>query len=134
MGDIVENIITFLNNYNGAITIIIFVMGIIWSFLKFKEYLRDRRFGLYHKLIKELVEPENSEKLLKLDRQIAIIYELRNFPEYYEVSKRILIGLKEAWRESGLDRIIQEIDISIKWMSINKISRFFKKILPDRDA
>jgi hypothetical protein len=123
-----SKIIDLLESYSEAITIITIFIGGVWSFFKFKEYLKDRRFGIYHELIKELVEPESPDKPLKLDRQIAIIYELRNFPEYYEVSKRILKGLRENWEDKSVQRAIQEIDISLEYMESNRICRLFWRL------
>jgi len=59
-------------------------------------------------MIKSLVEPELQEENVidektgqicnkygkMVDRQVATVFELRNFPEYFEVTKRILYGGK----------------------------------------
>ncbi|XOB41398.1 MAG: hypothetical protein ACKKMW_01560 [Candidatus Nealsonbacteria bacterium] len=129
MKKILINLINFLQIYSGAISIIFLISGILWALFKFRIYIKDRRFGIYHKLIQELVEPESPNKPLKLDRQIAIIFELRNFPEYYEVSRRILSGLKENWKDVSVERVIEEIDISLKYMESNKICRFCHNLL-----
>ena len=122
------DIINKLEAYPVITTIVIALIPALWAFFKFKEYLRDKRFTVYHQLIKELVEPEEPGIPLKLDRQIAIVYELRNFPEYYEISRRILEGLKEDWKEQNLPRIIKEIDISLEYINKNKICKFMEKI------
>ena len=61
---------------------------------------RDLRFKTYHLLIKQLVEPEEGKDRIMLDRQIATCFELRNFPEYFEITKRILTDLKTQWAQA----------------------------------
>jgi hypothetical protein len=85
----------------------------------------DRRhtFDAYHKLIDELVGSQ--EKNPALDRQIAIVYEIRNFKDYYPVTVRILEGLKITWSgNQSVERIIKEIDMTIN---------FIKKNFPDAE-
>lgn len=77
-----------------------------------KQELRDKRFRTYHDLIRDLVQP--GEKGSYLDRQIAIAFELRNFPEYAEVTQRILAGLRETWAQNpAYKRLITELDLSM---------------------
>lgn len=88
-----DKIITFINYINdnaSAIALIFVIIGGIFAWIKFREYVKDKRFVTYHKLIDELVDEKShpSGKLM-LDRQIAIIYELRNFPKYYKVTHRM---------------------------------------------
>jgi hypothetical protein len=42
-----------------------------------------KEFEDYHNLIRELVQPENEKGEMYLDRQTAIIFELRHFKRYY---------------------------------------------------
>lgn len=84
--------------------------------------MSDKRFNNYHRIIGELVG-EFSEKKLKLDKQVVIIYELRSFYKYYPVSRRILNDLKENWAENK--RLIEEIDLTLKYIDESVI----KKIL-----
>jgi hypothetical protein len=79
-----------------------------------RQELRDKRFVTYHDLIKRLVEPDQPTGTLKLDRQIAVVYELRNFPEYAEVTSRILDGLKASWGDlTSAKRLLLEIDLTL---------------------
>lgn len=58
---------------------------------------------------------------MMLDRQIAIVFELRDFKAYYPVSLRILKGLKEAWADYGSEdqrkRLLEELDLAIGHIS-----------------
>lgn len=124
------NILSFLNQYYPLISALSLISGGLFALLKFREYLKDKRFKTYHELIDELVnEQRNPDRVIKLDRQIAIVYELRNFSNYYPLSIRILNGLKNNWKEK--QRIIKEIDLSLKFMQSNCLSRIWQRIKKD---
>jgi hypothetical protein len=80
-----------------------------WSIIRFvldrQSELRSKEFDAYHRLIKELVAPDSETKVMWIDRQVAVVFELRHFPRYYEVSSRILKHLKEKW----------SLDSDFKW-------------------
>lgn len=78
---------------------------------------KDKRFKNYHKLIEELVSLEKP----KLHRQVAVVYELRNYSEYFEVTKRILAGLRKEWYKSNtnVDELIKEIDLTLDFIEKN---------------
>ena len=123
-----ENIFEQLNNYSGAIAVLLTAITGFWALLKLREYLKDKRFTTYHQLIDDLVnETKNPEKIIKLDRQIAIIFELRNYSSYYPVTKRILMDLKELWAEQP--RAIKEIDFTLDFISKNCVIRTYRKLL-----
>jgi hypothetical protein len=65
-------------------------------------------------LIERLVSPGEQGKLF-LDRQIAIVFELRHFPRYFECTERILTGLKQSWGgQPEISRLIHEIELTLK--------------------
>lgn len=109
-----ETIFINLNNYSPAIAAVSVIAGGVWAFLKFSEYIKDKRFNNYHRLIKELVDGETPDVVLRLDRQIAILFELRNYPSYYEVTQRILVGLKEGGWDRYSQRLGVEIDLTLQ--------------------
>lgn len=60
-----------------------------------------------------------------LDRQIATCFELRNFPEYFEVTKRILSDLYLQWNKDDRNkRIVKEIKYTLKYITIYNCSFF----------
>ena len=74
---------------------------------------RQQRFENYHRLIHELVEGRD-QKIPRLDSQIAIVFELRNYPEYRELSERLLNGLKASWPENvKTQRLHEEICLTL---------------------
>lgn len=119
----ITSLITWLNTNAGILSIIVAILlaviPAIWSFitylnLKNKE-MQHERFTIFHKLIESLVQPQANGQGPFLDRQIAIVYELRNFPEYFELTIRILNGLKVSWgQHPSFQRLLDEIDLTIK--------------------
>jgi len=106
----------------GVILALLAVLPFFWGALQYILIKRaeDRRlrFTAFHDLIKKLVEPENPNEPMRLDLQIAVIYELRNFKDYYPVSLRILKGLKSDWASKGPPdqraRRMEELELTIK--------------------
>ncbi|MBX3586449.1 MAG: hypothetical protein KF796_07375 [Ramlibacter sp.] len=96
----------------------------IWAIVQFilnkRAEAERQQFETYHSLIKQLVEREDPNQPLKLDRQIAIIFELRNFKRYYPVTLRIFKGLKQDWAEYGPElkrsRLQEELDLAIEFI------------------
>jgi len=100
----------------------------IWSvygYLDSKKREQNlKEFENYHKLIKELVQPEDNEKpTMYVDRQTAIIYELRHFKRYYPFSYRTLLGLKDKWEKvpNQFPRLMDECNRTIEYLE-NKIN------------
>jgi len=106
-------------------TLLIGIIGGIFSFcwtvfqyLDSKKREQERKdFEAYHKLIKDLVQPEN-EGTLYIDRQCAILFELRNFKRYYPLSLRMLKGLSEKWSKSDeqFPRLTEELNMTIQFL------------------
>ena len=88
---------------------------------------RDKRFLNFDGLIKELVEPGKDGQVM-LDRQIAVIYELRNYPKYFDLSKRMLSDLKVAWQKEDYPRIIKEIELTLEYIEYKRTS-LLKRII-----
>jgi hypothetical protein len=83
-----------------------------------RNRVRQQRFLNYHKLVSWLVEGREDQEVIRLDSQIAVAYELRNYREYKEVSIRILEGLRERWAKRSdildIDGLIKEIGYTLK--------------------
>ena len=92
----------------------------VWSIAQFllqrRRESRERQFETYHRLVKELVSPDPGTGTTWIDRQAAVVFELRHFPRYYEFTERMLKGLKESWGknpELGWPRLSEEIDLTL---------------------
>ncbi|HBT81578.1 hypothetical protein A2757_03015 [Candidatus Giovannonibacteria bacterium RIFCSPHIGHO2_01_FULL_48_47] len=125
--NILISILGFLKEYPAAATIFSLIVAGIWPFLKFREYLKDKRFKTYHELIDGLVnEQRNPDRQIKLDRQIAVIFELRNFPSYFPVTKRILTDLKTQWADQP--RATKEMEFTLDFISKNWFTRTYRRL------
>jgi hypothetical protein len=114
----------WLEDNSGAIAVLIALVPTVWAAFQFilakrREAIRIR-FETYHSLIKQLVQPEGQ---MYLDRQVAAVYELKDYKHYYPVTVRILSGLKQSWSASplnangGLQRLLNEIDLTLNHIS-----------------
>jgi hypothetical protein len=80
-----------------------------------RNQVRQQRFENYHNLVSDLVEGRPDQEAIRLDSQIAVVYELRNYREYREVSIRILKGLRQRWSSNPkYARLIEEIDYTLE--------------------
>lgn len=90
--------------------------------INFEKFHKDLMYGL-----------SNQAGTLGLDQQVAIIYELRNYPEYYSVSRRILLAQIVRWNEKLKSKphyyqLIDEANRTIKFSQMSFISRVLAKI------
>ncbi len=114
----------WLNDNAGAVGVVLAVVPLVWATYTYlsikKQEQKERHFLAYHKLIQQLVEREDPNQPMRLDRQIAVIFELRNFKEYFPVTLRILRGLKESWADyrpkDKRNRLHEELDESISYI------------------
>ena len=114
-------------NYSVLIGITISLLTFIWTIYQYidsKKRDQDlKEFENFHRLIKELVQPENNG--MYVDRQAAIIYEMRHFKRYYAYSYRTLISLREKWSAvpGQFPRLIDELDRTIEFLKNTKQQR-----------
>lgn len=92
----------FSQQYSGiigvAVTVGIGVIGFCHYIAIKRAEERGRRYDRYHKLLEDLnVSPRGDAPFV--DRQVAVVYEMRNFPEYFSVSLRILKRSLARWKE-----------------------------------
>lgn len=103
------------------LSLVVSFLTFVWTIYKYNDTKKReqdlKEFDNYHKLIKELAQPDDSN-FMYVDRQTAIIYELRHFKRYYDFSYRTLIGLREKWEKvpGQYPRLIEELDLSIKFL------------------
>jgi hypothetical protein len=120
----------FNDNWDKILGVLIAYFSLVIPILKFlqdkRKEERNKRFENYHKLIDALVGGQQGIQVMR-DRQIAIIFELRNFKDYYPVTMRILSGLKTTW---GSDPgISNEISLTEKYINASWFIRkmYFRK-------
>ncbi|GAA3939867.1 hypothetical protein [Hymenobacter algoricola] len=111
-------------------------IAFVWTIIQFvavrTREAQNREFEVFHRLIKELVEPPTPDGALYVDRQCAIIYELRFFSRYHPVTKRTLLGLQVKWGEleGKYERLLDEISTTLKYLDshrnkLRRVVRFF---------
>jgi len=114
-----DEALRLLTTYGTALGAIGAAVAFVWSVFQFFSVrardARAREFETFHRLIKELVEPPKEGASLYIDRQCAVLYELRFFPRYFPFTRRTLVGLKTKWSltASHFPRILEEIDITL---------------------
>ena len=119
-----DSILAWLSAHGVGATAIGTAVVFLFSVFQFlsvrKRESREREFDKYHRLIEHLVSPGEKGQVF-LDRQIAVVFELRHFPRYYECTERILQGLKRSWRaEDANQRLITEIDLTLSFIGRKK--------------
>jgi hypothetical protein len=105
-----------LGIFGGAIA---FIWSVTQFWLQRRRESDERQFEAYHKLVKELVSPDSAEGVMWIQRQAAVIFELRHFPRYYEFTERLLISLREKWDrdpEFHWPALLNEIDLTLRFM------------------
>lgn len=114
----------------------IFIVGTGWTviiyFIYRRQEIHQKKFEIYHSLIKDFVQPDKTTGATYQDRQIAIAFELRNFPEYYELSLRLLEGLYDFWKQKDesrnqITRVLDEMKHTIDYIKGKKKYCCFKK-------
>lgn len=103
------------------IAIAVALIPILWGSYQYilikKAEEKNRRYITYHKLIRELSEG-NGETVYVYD-QTAVVYELKNYPEYANASIRILKDLKNRnfYQDARFSYFIEQISETIKHLN-----------------
>ncbi|GAB0059136.1 hypothetical protein IBA8401_01600 [Pseudomonas syringae] len=106
---------------------------------------RGRRYDRYHKLLEDLNANALGDAPF-IDRQIAVVYEMRNFPEYFSVSLRILNRSLHRWKElsdrseleakilsQAVNTLYEEARLTIKFIERKQGEQFYFQVpLEDR--
>ena len=77
------SILEFIKDYGVQLSaigaMVAFIFGVYKYQIERETTLFWKEFEVFHKLIKELVEPSTQGQVMYVDRQIAIIFELQNY-------------------------------------------------------
>ncbi|MBK9049326.1 MAG: hypothetical protein IPL74_22500 [Bacteroidetes bacterium] len=116
-----------IDNWDKIIGVLIAYFSLVLPIFKYlqdkRKEERNKRFENYHKLIDDLVGGQPGKQVM-LDRQIAIIFELRHFNEYFPVTLRILGSLKLTWANSD-KRLLNELALTEKYINSSWFDRKF---------
>jgi hypothetical protein len=112
--------LAWLSAHAAALSAFGAAIAFVWTIAQFllqrQRESRERQFETYHRLVKELVSPDSATGNMWIDRQAAVVFELRHFPRYYEFTERMLKGLREKWSkdpEFRWPRLVEEIDLTL---------------------
>lgn len=117
MDTLFEIVRTYGTQLSAIGAAIAFVFGLYKFQVERQTALFWKEFEVYHKLVKELVEPPSANAALYIDRQAAIIYEMRNFKRYYyPYTLRMLEGLNQKWSAvpDQFPRLLDELQLTIE--------------------
>lgn len=104
----------WISDNNGALAFVL-ALGVsgsaLYHYISIKSAEeRARRFSSYHELV-EALNGDGRGGAPYIDRQITVVYEMRNFPEYYPVTLRLLKRSLEKWR-----KLKREDTYTSKWL------------------
>jgi len=117
---------SWLTSNATGIGVLVAAVTFVWSAIQFivvrRKEQKAHEFEAFHRLIKELVSPDAGTQSTWVDRQMAAVFELRHFPRYYEVTLRILTGLREQWGKlpEPKSRLLDEIDLTLQYITKRK--------------
>lgn len=107
----------WLTKNGSALALVGTAVWTVWQYAAGKRAeMRKHQFEAYHELVKQLVQSDTPDTSMKIDRQVAIIFELRHFPRYHPVTQRILVGLQKSWTQTAPEfhRLRTEIDLTLQ--------------------
>lgn len=121
-----------LTRYGTAFSAVGAAIAFVWSVFQFfsvrAREAHTREFETFHKLIKELVEPASEGAGFYVERQCAVLFELRFFPRYFPFTLRTLLALKRKWQvtAAAYPRILEEVDMTIRFIEMHSNTAFHR--------
>ncbi len=122
-----HQLIAWLSSNTAALSILGAAIAFIWSTTQQIAQRRaeadERQFQAFHKIVEQVVSPDPKGGLHYVDRQAAVIFELRHFPRYYDFTERLLVRLKEKWEanpEPHAHVLIEEIALTLDHIQKSK--------------
>jgi len=123
----VRQLLVLLSSNAAALSILGAAIAFMWStaqqIFQRRAEADERQFQAFHKIVEKVVSPERTEGLVYIDRQAAVVFELRHFPRYYDFTERLLKRLKEKWTAEPAPHssvLIAEIDLTLRHIQRNK--------------
>jgi hypothetical protein len=110
MWDVVRQNLNEIGVLVTALTFLLSIAALSFSAYRYvtvrRDELRNQRYEQYHTLLMKISRGIDEQGGMKLVSQRAFIYELRHFPEYGALTKRLLESLLDDWKD---DRAKNEI-------------------------
>jgi hypothetical protein len=122
-----HQVVLWLSSNAAALSIlgaaVAFVASTTQQILQRRVEAEERQFQAYHEIVKKAVSPEPTDGLFYVDRQAAVLFELRPFPRYYDFTERLLGRLRKKWQADPAPHsevLIEEIDLTLQHIKKNK--------------
>jgi hypothetical protein len=124
----VHELVAWLSSNAAALSIsgaaIAFIVSTALQVFQRRAEAAEKQFQAYHELLERLVS--RGRDGMYVDRQAAIVFELRHFPRYYDFTERMLVRLKHDWTTDPKTSanpltlvMIEEIDLTLKHIQHN---------------
>jgi type II secretory pathway pseudopilin PulG len=100
-----------------------FIVSTVLQIFQRRAEANERQFQAYHQLIERLVSRDRDGQPMYVDRQAAVVFELRHFPRYYDFTERLLDRLRSDWvtNTNPLTPIMtHEIDLTLEHIKKKK--------------
>jgi hypothetical protein len=125
----------WLKSYGAALSIIgasiTFVVSTILQIIQRRAEAEERQFQAFHRVVESVVSPDPKGGIHYIDRQAAVIFELRHFPRYVDFTERMLARLRKKWVKDQAPHwvegqappdhvLIEEIDLTLKHIENKK--------------
>ena len=127
----------FLAIIVSFLTIIVPFFAVLFPFLQYlsskSEEQKQKNQETFHEKIMKKITNQNPEKKIGLEEQVAVIFDLRNYPQYYSVTKRMLRTCVVRWKQEReknphFDSLILEATETLKYLNSNPLEKFFIRI------
>ncbi len=122
-----HQLIAWFSSNTAALSILGAAIAFIWSttqqMVQRRAEAAERQFQAFHKIVEKVVSPERTDGRVYIDRQAAVVFELRHFPRYYDFTERMLVRLKKKWAADPAPHshvLIEEIDLTLRHIQQNK--------------
>ena len=120
VGWLSSNAVAALSIFGAAVA---FVVSTWQQVSQRRSEAAERQFQAFHDIVEKVVSPAPTEGLFYVDRQAAVVFELRHFPRYYDYTERMLARLRKKWVAEAQPHshvLIEEIDLTLKHIQQNK--------------
>lgn len=113
-----QSILDFIGENLISITFLVTLIGGLFKFWQYvdlrRRELKQQDFENYHKIIERLTTPVwSSDNVPYLNIQQAAVFELRNYPEYKEVTKNIF----QRWIKND-SALTEEMKSTLNYLKI----------------
>ena len=131
MNQTMRQLFAWLSSNTATLSILGAAVAFVWStaqqIAQREAEADEKQFQAYHELVERLVSRDQGGGPMYVDRQAAIVFELRHFHRYYDFTERMLVRLKHDWTTDPKTSanpltpvMIEEVELTLKHLKRNK--------------